>query len=66
MANGRVQDAGTVDELLARQPVFRDMLKQPGTGSLGMLPPAVDLSAPAANQAPVSADPMLVTDAAAA
>ncbi|MBK4738851.1 ABC transporter ATP-binding protein [Noviherbaspirillum sp. DKR-6] len=26
MANGRVQDAGTVEELLARQPAFREML----------------------------------------
>ena len=41
MANGRVQDVGTVDELLARQPAFRDMLKQPGG------------AASAANQAPV-------------
>jgi ABC-type transport system involved in cytochrome bd biosynthesis fused ATPase/permease subunit len=30
MANGRVQDVGTVEELIARQPAFRDMLKQPG------------------------------------
>jgi ABC-type bacteriocin/lantibiotic exporter with double-glycine peptidase domain len=62
MANGRVQDVGTVDELLARQPAFRDMLKQPGTASLGMLPPALDLNAPAANQATVSADSGLVAD----
>jgi ABC-type multidrug transport system fused ATPase/permease subunit len=26
MANGRVQDVGTVEELIARQPAFRDML----------------------------------------
>jgi ABC-type multidrug transport system fused ATPase/permease subunit len=62
MANGRVQDVGTVDELLARQPAFRDMLKQPGTASLDMLPPALDLNAPAANQATVSADSGLVAD----
>jgi ATP-binding cassette, subfamily B, bacterial len=30
MANGEVQDIGTVDELLSRQPAFREMLKQHG------------------------------------
>lgn len=30
MANGQVQDAGTVEELLARQPAFQEMLKQHG------------------------------------
>jgi ATP-binding cassette subfamily B protein len=28
MANGEVQDIGTVDELLSRQPAFREMLRQ--------------------------------------
>jgi ATP-binding cassette, subfamily B, bacterial len=28
MANGQIQDIGTVDELLSRQPAFREMLKQ--------------------------------------
>ncbi len=28
MANGQVQDIGTVDELLSRQPAFREMLRQ--------------------------------------
>jgi ABC-type multidrug transport system fused ATPase/permease subunit len=31
MANGRVQDAGTAEELLERQPAFRQMLKLPGS-----------------------------------
>lgn len=30
MANGQIQDIGTVDELLTRQPAFREMLKQHG------------------------------------
>lgn len=30
MANGQVQDIGTVEELLSRQPAFREMLKQNG------------------------------------
>ncbi len=30
MANGQVQDAGTVEALLNRQPAFREMLKQHG------------------------------------
>ena len=30
MNGGRVQDVGTVEELLARQPSFRAMLRQPG------------------------------------
>jgi ABC-type transport system involved in cytochrome bd biosynthesis fused ATPase/permease subunit len=55
MANGRVQDVGTVDELLARQPAFREMLRQPGSATAGTLVPEIDLNAPAANQAPVSA-----------
>jgi ABC-type transport system involved in cytochrome bd biosynthesis fused ATPase/permease subunit len=29
MANGRIHDAGTVEELLRRQPAFREMLKHP-------------------------------------
>jgi ATP-binding cassette subfamily B protein len=28
MANGQIQDMGTVDELLSRQPAFREMLRQ--------------------------------------
>jgi ABC-type multidrug transport system fused ATPase/permease subunit len=59
MANGRVEDVGTMDELLARQPVFRNMLKQPGTASLGMLPRA-------ANQSPINGDQVLAADAAVA
>ena len=34
MNGGRVQDVGTVEELLARQPSFRAMLGQPGTADL--------------------------------
>lgn len=30
MVNGQIQDAGTVDELLRRQPAFREMLRQYG------------------------------------
>jgi ATP-binding cassette subfamily B protein len=30
MANGEIQDVGTVDELLSRQPAFREMLRQHG------------------------------------
>lgn len=30
MANGQIQDIGTVDELLGRQPAFREMMKQRG------------------------------------
>jgi ATP-binding cassette subfamily B protein len=63
MANGRVQDVGAVDELLARQPAFRDMLRQPGTASQGTLLPEVDLNAPEANQAPVSDDAMFAAKA---
>jgi ABC-type transport system involved in cytochrome bd biosynthesis fused ATPase/permease subunit len=64
MANGRVQDVGTVDELLMRQPAFREMLRQLGTASQGTLLPEVDLNAPAANQAPISAGAMLAAKAA--
>lgn len=60
MANGRVQDVGTMDELLARQPAFREMLRQPGSASPRTIVPEPDLNAPAANQVPVSAGPMLV------
>jgi hypothetical protein len=59
MANGRVQDIGTVDELLARQPAFRDMLRKPGSAALGTMLPELDLTAPAANQAPGSAGGMV-------
>lgn len=34
MNAGRVQDVGTVEELLARQPSFRAMLRQPGAAAL--------------------------------
>jgi ATP-binding cassette subfamily B protein len=34
MANGEIQDIGTVDELLSRQPAFREMLKQHGYDQL--------------------------------
>ena len=34
MNGGKVQDVGTVAELLERQPVFREMLKQPGAGAM--------------------------------
>jgi ABC-type transport system involved in cytochrome bd biosynthesis fused ATPase/permease subunit len=34
MDGGRVQDVGTVEELLARQPSFRAMLKQPGAADM--------------------------------
>ncbi|HEX8884304.1 MAG TPA: ABC transporter ATP-binding protein, partial [Noviherbaspirillum sp.] len=34
MNGGRVQDVGTVEELLARQPSFRAMLRQPGAADL--------------------------------
>jgi ATP-binding cassette subfamily B protein len=30
MANGQIQDIGTVDELLSRQPAFREMMRQHG------------------------------------
>ena len=30
MANGQIQDSGTVDELLRRQPAFQEMMKQHG------------------------------------
>jgi hypothetical protein len=59
-----VQDVGTVDELLARQPAFREMLRQPGSGSPGTLVPEVDLNAPAANEVPVSTVPILAAKAA--
>ncbi len=35
MENGRVLDAGTVDELLVRQPAFRRMLKLPASPAAG-------------------------------
>jgi ATP-binding cassette, subfamily B, bacterial len=34
MNGGKVQDVGTVEELLARQPEFRAMMKQPGAADL--------------------------------
>jgi ATP-binding cassette, subfamily B, bacterial len=59
MANGRIQDAGTVAELLDRQPAFREMLKHHGATPSGM-PAAqlagLDLDEPAANQAPTGVD----------
>jgi len=30
MANGQIQDSGTVDELLRRQPAFQEMMRQHG------------------------------------
>jgi ATP-binding cassette subfamily B protein len=35
MANGEIQDVGTVDELLERQPAFREMLKQRSANMMG-------------------------------
>jgi ATP-binding cassette subfamily B protein len=32
MANGQIQDVGSVNELLRRQPAFREMLKQKNHG----------------------------------
>lgn len=37
IANGEIQDVGTVDELLSRQPAFREMLKQPTSADSGSL-----------------------------
>ena len=54
MAHGRVEDVGTVDELLARQPAFREMLRQSGSASTVVLRPELDLNAPAANQPPMN------------
>jgi len=55
MANGRIQDVGTVAELLDRQATFREMLKQHGMATADA-PVAhlaqVGLDEPAANQAP--------------
>ena len=40
MANGEIQDIGTADELLSRQPAFREMLKQHGSGeAIPAMPP---------------------------
>jgi ATP-binding cassette subfamily B protein len=45
MANGEIQDIGTVDELLDRQPAFREMLKQRGTDHVSaVLPPMPPIS----------------------
>jgi ABC-type multidrug transport system fused ATPase/permease subunit len=38
MANGEIHDVGTVEELLGRQPAFREMLKQTGQADGGSLP----------------------------
>jgi ABC-type transport system involved in cytochrome bd biosynthesis fused ATPase/permease subunit len=51
MDHGRVQDAGSVAELLERQPAFRDMLKhhdQPSTGAAALA--GIASNRPAANQ----------------
>jgi ATP-binding cassette subfamily B protein len=40
MANGEIQDIGTVDELLSRQPAFREMLRQHGADQVtAAIPP---------------------------
>lgn len=41
MANGEIQDAGTVDELLTRQPAFREMMKQHGSDQVSTAIPSV-------------------------
>ncbi len=38
IANGEIQDIGSVEELLSRQPAFREMLKQPALRSTDLLP----------------------------
>jgi ABC-type multidrug transport system fused ATPase/permease subunit len=40
MANGQVQDAGTVDQLLSRQPAFREMMRQQGDQGIAAATPA--------------------------
>ena len=37
MKDGRVQDAGSVDQLLDRQPLFREMLQRHGSGEVPAL-----------------------------
>jgi ATP-binding cassette subfamily B protein len=56
MANGRVQDVGTVDELLARQPAFREMLGRPDAVPASTPVPEIDPHAQAANRASIGAD----------
>jgi ABC-type multidrug transport system fused ATPase/permease subunit len=41
MANGQVQDIGTVEELLSRQPAFREMLKHGSNQAAGTGLPAI-------------------------
>lgn len=41
LANGQVQDTGTVEELLHRQPAFREMLRQNGAAQAGAALPAI-------------------------
>lgn len=51
MANGEIQDVGSVDELLSRQPAFREMLRQHGNARSDIDPPSklsdADSSVPA-------------------
>jgi ATP-binding cassette subfamily B protein len=44
MANGEVQDIGTVDELLSRQPAFREMLRQHGPDHVAAAIPSIEQS----------------------
>jgi ABC-type bacteriocin/lantibiotic exporter with double-glycine peptidase domain len=44
MANGEVQDVGTVAELLRRQPAFREMLRQQGSDRIDIPPSSSDQS----------------------
>jgi ATP-binding cassette subfamily B protein len=41
MANGEIQDIGTVDELLKRQPAFREMMKQHGSDQVSTVIPSM-------------------------
>jgi ATP-binding cassette subfamily B protein len=41
MANGQIQDSGTVDELLSRQPAFREMMRQHGRDQDTAVTPAI-------------------------
>ena len=42
MANGQIQDIGTVDELLSRQPAFREMMKQRGRDQGTAVTPSIN------------------------
>jgi ABC-type multidrug transport system fused ATPase/permease subunit len=41
MANGQIQDVGTVDELLSRQPALREMLRQHGLDQVTAVMPSM-------------------------